>query len=128
MTARPKTPAGLGPAGSRVWRAVVDVYSLRPDEVLVLEKVARTADDLGRIEAAMNDEPLMTVGSQGQPRAHPLLVEIRGLRALLVTLLRQLGLPDAVNETRAAERATSRSSNARAAARARWDRGTGRGA
>lgn len=128
MTARPRTPRGLAAGGARLWRDVVAVYELRPDEVVLLEKAARTVDDLAGLEAAMDGEPLTTVGSAGQLRAHPLLAELRGMRLVLSSLVRQLGLPDAVSGTRAAEQATSRSSNARAAARARWDRGTGRSA
>lgn len=111
-----RTPARLSTAGKHLWRATVDEHELRPDELLLLEKACRTADDLGRLEVAMAREPLTTTGSTGQVRAHPLLAEIRGMRQLLAALLKQLAVPD--NEADSAVSSTT--SRARAAARARW--------
>lgn len=89
-------------------------YRLRPDEVLLLEKACRTADDVARLEAALEGEPLTVSGSTGQPRAHPLLIELRGMRTLLAQLLRQLHLPEGESLTA--------SEQARKAALVRWDR------
>ncbi len=118
MTA-PRAPKGLGKDGRQLWRSVLATYRLRPDEVLLLEKAARTADDVARLEAVLEGQPLTVSGSTGQPRAHPLLIELRGMRALLAQLLRQLHLPDAVSK---GEPLTA-SEQARKAALVRWDRG-----
>lgn len=115
-------PRGLAATGSRLWRDVVAIYDLRTDELLLLDKAARTADDLARLEQALAGEPLTTVGSAGQLRAHPLLAELRGMRLVLGSLLRQLALPDPNAEQDAPRRAAERSDLAMRAARARWDR------
>jgi len=113
-SAAPRIPAGLAAAGKRLWSSVVPAYPLRPDEVVVLEKACRTADDLARIDAAVRKEPLLSRGSMGQHRANPLLAEARGMRALLASLLKQLALADP--EVGAKQRVDG----ARKAARARW--------
>lgn len=122
--APPRTPAGLSTAGRRLWRMVIAAYELRVDELRVLEDAAREADVVARIEAALTAEPLLVVGSTGQTRPNGLLTELRGHRALLATLLRQLDLPDL---SRSAGRdAAATSAAARKAAATRWDRQLGR--
>ena len=122
-TTRPRTPAGLGPDGRRLWRAVVDEFELRADELLLLDKAARTADDCARLDAAVASGPLTVPGSTGQPVAQPLLREARQSRALLGALIRQLGLEDAAAEDAdqgPAGRPSTTSDRAIKAARARW--------
>lgn len=114
---KPKTPNGLASPGRRLWLAVVDEYELRADEMLLLEKACRSADDVARLEAELADAPLLTVGSTGQQRANPLLAEVRGMRALLASLLKQLRLPTTETD---ADTDASTSAKARKAARARW--------
>ncbi len=116
-TKRPRPPTNLGRAGARLWRETVAVYELRGDELLLLDKASRTADDAERLDVALAEAPLLVPGSAGQDRPNPLLGEARATRALLAALLRQLALPDPVAEQR---RADARSSQARTAARARW--------
>lgn len=120
MTTTPKTPSKLGAPGRRLWRAVVDTYELRADELAVLEKACRTADDAARLDAALTDAPLMVLGSTGQQRANPLLHEARQTRALLASLLKQLGLPDEEQETPG--KLSDNSKRAMKAAAARWGR------
>jgi len=121
MTARkPSQPPGLAAAGRALWRAVVGAYVLRADEVALLTHAARTADIVAGIEAELAGAPLMVAGSQGQERAHPLLTEIRGQRALLAGLLKQLGLPDATVVAAGPAAPSEASARARKAARARW--------
>lgn len=120
---QPKTPPKMGAAGRRLWRDIVGTYDLRPDELLLLEKASRTADDAERLDAAVAEAPLMILGSQGQPREHPLLAQSRQTRALLAALLKQLALPDdaAASGTTSTGRAPSTASQkAMTAARARW--------
>lgn len=118
MTDKPRTPAHLAAAGRTLWRAVVDTYELRADELLVLEKACRTADDSARLDAALRDAPLMVTGSTGQQRHNPLLHEARQTRALLAALLKQLALPDEADLADGA--LTGNSVKAMNAARSRW--------
>jgi hypothetical protein len=115
---KPPTPRGLGTSGRRLWRAAVASYEFGPGELLLLEKAARTADDVDRIEAALVDAPLVTIGSAGQERAHPLLAELRAFRALLAQLVRQLGLE--VDDEPVRGVALTPSQIGRKAAAARW--------
>ena len=124
MAEKPRQPPRLGTAGRRLWRSVADVYELRPDEQVVLEKAARTADDCERLDLALLDEPLLVAGSMGQQRHNPLLHEARQTRALLATLLKQLNLAAADEPVGAAWRdrggPSKGSQRAMKAARARW--------
>jgi hypothetical protein len=124
MSKKPTAPPGLGRSGAGLWRRIVAGYELRPDELRLLADACRTADLVDAMQKVLDDGSLMTVGSMGQDRPHPLLTEIRGHRALLATLLKQLALPD--DAVRAAVRPSATTIRAQTAARARWD-GRGRG-
>ncbi len=126
MTAKPRSPRNLAAAGRSLWRSVVDTYELRPDELLLLEKACRTADESARLDEETRTAPLMVTGSTGQQRHNPLLNEARQTRALLGALLKQLALPD--EESRHAATAHNNSARAMTAARARWQTGTCHGA
>lgn len=129
-TAR-KAPRNLGPAGRRLWQEVMGVYAPRPDEVLLLEKACRTADEAARLDEAARDAPLLTLGSMGQERVNPLLAEARATRALLAVLLKALALSDVEDDAgQSASGSTVSLSSLRAmkAARARWTGSGGRSA
>jgi len=125
MTTQPRAtkataPKGLGRAGRRLWNEITKAYKLRPDEVRVLGDACREADLIERLEDELVDAPLMVKGSMGQLVASPLVSEVRQHRSTLSSLLKSLKLPDT---DAAGERAESdASAQARAAARARWDR------
>jgi hypothetical protein len=90
-----RPPAGLKAPGKRLWSAVAGLYVLTPAEVEMLGQACRTADELDRLERAVRALPdLTTTGSTGQPRAHPLLEEVRRHRLLLERLTGALNLPD----------------------------------
>ena len=95
--AAPKAPAGLGKAGRAQWSSIAGSYSLRPDEVTVLEDVCRTADMLSALTAAWVDRgsPMTTSGSMGQLVIHPLISEMDKHRKSRAQFLKQLALPDA---------------------------------
>lgn len=112
----PRTPLHLGAAGRSLWRTITGIYELRGDELLLLEKACRTADDGARLDEAVRTAPLLVAGSAGQQRHNPLLNEARQTRALLAALLKQLALPD----EDAAAKARDNSARATTAARARW--------
>lgn len=119
-----RTPTGLQPAGRRLWLDVSKRYELRADELLLLEKACRTADDCARLDEAVAAAPLTVKGSMGQVREHPLLAQARQTRALLAALLKQLALPDEVEASGGGagegERPSSNTVRAMTAARARW--------
>jgi len=124
MSKKPTAPRGLGRSGAGLWRRIVAGYELRPDELRLLADACREADLIDSMHTALTAGPLLTPGSMGQDRPHPLLTEIRGHRALRAQLLKQLALPD--DAVRAASRSSATTTRAQKAARARWD-GRGRG-
>ena len=122
MTAKPRKsiPSNLKVRGKDLWRSVVGTYVLDPAETALLHELCRTSDELDALTAAMADQSPVVAGSQGQPRANPLLAEIRQHRRLAETLAAALALP--VDGETIGRR---RSANAKAAAHARWRHGKG---
>jgi hypothetical protein len=98
---------------------VLGEYDLGSDALEVLSLAARALDRVDVLEAEFIGQPAMVSGSMGQPRAHPLLAEIRAEAALAARLLGQLGLDAAEDAPETA--ASAASDKARRAARARWD-------
>jgi hypothetical protein len=119
MTRTPKAPADLGAAGRGLWRSVHRDALLRDDEIRVLLDACHAADEIDLMTTALAGQPVMVEGAAGQPRAHPLLAEIRAHRLMLARLLSQLAVPDPADDQ---ARDDARTRNARKAARARWDR------
>src|SRR5215203_4123336 len=116
----PKPPAGLQKAGKQLWVAVAEKYELTAGELEVLRPAVRTADECDRLERALRALPdLITTGSTGQPRPHPLLQEVRNHRQLLERLTARLNLPDEGEDVglRAASRHGQKAANARRRAR-----------
>lgn len=120
MPTEARQPAKLAAKGRGLWRQIVDGYDLRPDEVRVLEDACREADLIERLEEQLRGADLMVRGSQGQLVASPLVSELRQHRATLTQMLKALKLPD--TDSQARQKAELDSQQARAAARARWDR------
>lgn len=118
MADRRKAPApkNLGAAGLALWQKVTGQWTLRPDELRVLEDACREATLVDRIETELTNDDLMISGSQGQLVINPLVSEVRQHRGVLRGLLAQLKLPD---EGAGAEDG-ARSSQARDAAKSRW--------
>jgi hypothetical protein len=128
MTAEPDAvspavdePSGLNEAGLRLWRSILPRYSLRPDELRVLEDACYEADVIDRLQKELDVSPLVTAGSMGQEVAHPTVSEVRQHRTALRALLAQLKLPDTPAQNGA--RKAQVSADARKAARARWGSG-----
>lgn len=115
-------PAGLGPAGKKVWESVVKTCLLRADELFTLEDACRITDMIAELDAAWAEDgrPMTTAGSMGQKVIHPLIGEIRTQRMARNALWRQLKLPDA---PAGASGLGDVSTPARKAAQARWSRG-----
>lgn len=119
-TSKPRTPSGLSAKAATFWRNSVKLYDFRLDELVTLEQVCREIDLIDRMEdllAPTASKTMIVKGSMGQKVSHPHLSEIRQHRATLNSLLKALGMLDAVAEGQ------ERSSRARVAANARWSRG-----
>ena len=115
----PRKPVNLGAAGAKLWEKITAGYELRPDQYSILEDACRETDIIARLEADLEDAPLMVKGSMGQAVPNPSLTEIRQHRNSKRALLKDLQL-----EVKGASgsRDSVVSMQARKAARARWDR------
>lgn len=114
--AKSPAPKDLSAAGRKLWTTITTQYDLRADELRVLEDACRESDLIDTLNAATRDAELVVQGSTGQPVINPLISELRQHRSTLAALFRQLKLPD---ESGSEE---GRSTQARAAANARWSR------
>src|ERR1700757_775336 len=86
-------PSDLKTRGKAIWRNITGKYELDPAEMALLHELGRTADELDALTAAMAESSPVVEGSRGQPRAHPLLDEIRQHRKLAESLATSLALP-----------------------------------
>jgi hypothetical protein len=112
-----RPPTGLKAPGKRLWVAVAGLYILTPAELEMLGQACRTADELDRLERAVRALPdLVTTGSTGQLKPHPLLEEVRRHRLLLERLTGALNLPD--DDQEVGDRGSTK--HARRAAEGRW--------
>ena len=89
----PAAPAGTGPAGRRLWRAVVEEFDVAGRYLELLRALVQVADNVHDLDALVAAEGLVVASPQG-PKAHPALVEGRAQRALLARLIGALDLPD----------------------------------
>lgn len=91
-TKPPPAPSGLRRSGRALWRAVLGAFELDEHERAMLLQACRTVDSLDDLQAALDDEGVISATPQG-PRAHPALVEARQQRITLARLLTALQLP-----------------------------------
>ncbi|MDP9459458.1 MAG: hypothetical protein M3Q22_04120 [Actinomycetota bacterium] len=94
-----KVPPDLGPRGRRFWTSTVDVYELTDSERALLLEVCRLMDECEALRQAVADDGTTVPGSNGQPRVHPAVGELRAHRLALGRLLSQLSLPDEDEDT-----------------------------
>jgi hypothetical protein len=82
-----------------LWRNTFELYELNPAETAVLAEICHITDEIAALESALGAlRSLTTKGSRGQVVPHPLLGELRQHRETMRRLVRQLGLPDPVNQ------------------------------
>lgn len=91
---KPAVPPGLTVRGRRFWRDTVEVFDLSRSELELLRECCATLDEIDGLQKVIADEGLSVTGSEGQPRPHPALSQIRASRTLVGRLLAQLSLPD----------------------------------
>ncbi len=115
-------PAGLQDAGAKLWESMTDEFdfTFEPGKVAILERACRVADQIAKLEAAAEAEPMTARGSMGQLVIHPFIQEIRQQSNVLNSLIKALGLPDSDED--AAAKAEARRKNALKANAARWNR------
>ena len=117
-------PKGLAAGGRKLWREVAKTYTLRPDEVAILEQACRAADLVDVMSAELASSELMIPGSTGQMVLNPIVAELRLQRQSLDRLLSGLDLPDMDGSGKAVARDRngrfSTSDQSRQAALKRW--------
>lgn len=124
----PPAPPGLTHRGAALWTAVVARYELRIDDLIVLAESARVLELVDVLAGQLaKAESWVVKGSMGQPAPHPLLGELRSARVLLASLLRQLKLPDEIEDSTPVVE-TPTSIRARHASNARWNQERARNA
>lgn len=124
VTRKARRPSQLGVDGGALWDRVTrqladDGLELDARETALLTEACRAQDELGRLQAALQDAPTVTLGSQGQERVHPLFSEVRAARAQVAALLAQVDLRDPA-EARPGSGSRTTSASARAAVAVRW--------
>ncbi len=112
------TTPRFGPRGTAFWTSTTNQFDLTEAEHELLAEACRTLDNLDDLAATIATDGVTTTGSAGQTVVHPALTEARGQRVVLHRLLAALALPD----DEGVPVQTARSSSARAAANARWNR------
>ena len=118
----PRSPAGLGLRGKRLWKAILADFELGTTETEVLTLACRTLDRITALEEELKGAPAMVEGSQGQPRPHPLGAELRAEVLLAGKLFSQLGIPTDLDpeELHGTWQGLSPSERGRKAAARRW--------
>uniref|UniRef100_A0AB39U242 Terminase n=1 Tax=Mycolicibacterium phage Alyssa1 TaxID=3240801 RepID=A0AB39U242_9CAUD len=124
-TKQPKPPAGLNTAGTAFWKSIHGEFVLReePHKLAMLEQACKVLDVIAELEDQMQGQPMTVPGPGRQIIIHPLVDNARHQRGLFVSIIRALGLPEAVADDEAAaeaqKAAEARSQRARHAAQVR---------
>ena len=108
-------PRDLKEAGKALWRNLTREFVFNSAELALLHQLCCTTDEIADLKAGLTATKPVVKGSRGQPRANPLLAELRNHRKLADQLVVALGLPidgEAVGRRRSAQ--------ARQAADTRW--------
>jgi hypothetical protein len=87
-----------------------------PDSDALLREACDTLDEIERMRAALDRDGLTVDGSKGQPRAHPLISELRAHRDAFARITERLFPGEQESATQLTRRA----------ARARWGKATPR--
>lgn len=116
-----KPPNGLGAAGRRLWKAILDDidagWELDARELDCLERACRCADRIADLEAEVKRDGVTVAGSRGQTTLHPAISEIRQTE---LTRLRLLSAIELVDPKAAVRSATPAQARGRHAAQVRW--------
>jgi phage terminase small subunit len=122
---KPTPPATLGRAGKKLWRdvlaAVPENIELDERERSILALAAHQADDLTRLEKAIERDGATVKGSMKQTIVNPAIAEARHARLAISRLMGCISIPDEA----AHHAGTDTSRRAQKAARARWGQAGG---
>ena len=110
-TAKP-APRDLRTSGKTLWRNIIGAYVLDSAEVVLLHQLCRSVDVLDRLHADLAEMGVTVSGSTGQPRANPMLNEIREQVKIIDRLQQALALP-LTGENAGVRRSASRKATAR---------------
>jgi hypothetical protein len=118
-------PEDLGAAGIAEWKRIVSVYTLRPDELMILWSACKARDLHARVESEWIERgcPMMTKGSMGQEVKHPLFAGQESLLSQVATITARLKLPDLP-----AGDPIAQPNQHRSAAQSKWSAEHGKGA
>jgi len=109
----PTAPRGTRAPGRRLWRAVLEEYSLEEHEMALLREAVRTVDLLDELDGLVRRDGALQDSPQGL-RAHPAAVEARQQRIALARLLAALRMPaGAGDDVQAGARRPQRRAGAR---------------
>ena len=89
----PRAPTGTGPAGRKLWQAVVTDFVLAEHEMTLLRQAVRVADRCDDLQAVVEAEGPMIRDRFDQPRTHPAVIELRNQQGLLAKLCVALRVP-----------------------------------
>ena len=90
---RKRYPRGLQASGKAFWDNMIEHYTLGPAETVIVERLCRCLDVLGRIDRDLSDMGTVVAGSKSQPRPNPMLREQREMLKVVDQLCRSLALP-----------------------------------
>ncbi len=94
MTKRiPSPPAGLAPAGRRLWRSVLADFDLAEHELTLLREACRVADLCAGLAAVVAAEGVIATTRLGEQKVHLAVVELRQQRIVLARLVVALRVP-----------------------------------
>ena len=89
----PKAPKALSPAAKRLWRGLVEEYSLDDVAALAILTAALESFDRARSAKALLDaDGSVVVDKWGQKKIHPAAAVERDSRAAFLAALKQLNL------------------------------------
>ncbi|MFF1574132.1 P27 family phage terminase small subunit [Leifsonia sp. NPDC058292] len=117
----PATPRSLEKRGRALWRTLFSGFEFDLEERDMVHELCRTLDTIDALSGRIDADGTMITGSTGQLVLHPAVAERRQQQTSFARMLQMLNLPEAEGGV-AMERATS--SRARAAADARWSKGS----
>ena len=88
----PRAPKGAGPAGRRVWTAILREFELDEHERALVTALVRQVDRLDELEALIAAEGLMVSG-HGTCKMHPAVIEARQSAIAVARISAALRLP-----------------------------------
>jgi len=120
---KPAPPKVLGKRGRALWRELHELLEFDTHETALVLEACRSVDTIDNLQAVIDADGYTTVGSMGQTVVHPAIAELRQQQQGLVRLLSSLNISAALEgETGAVGMARAISSQATAAANARWSK------